>query len=448
MRALTARAVRRLPLAALGRRTFVGGPFETDYDEIRAKARRRTIAGLLCSLDPPAGCEHEAAVARVVSSTLTAHAASSSFDSREQLQAAVDEAREQLSAMGTGSLVLELAANYAEVAAGAAPAAGADVATRVAAADAASNPLEPSLAKSMALPHRTQGGGGGAAAAAPTPGRAEAASSDGKPGETSDGKPGEKGAAPEAESGAAPTGPPAWALPYNPNEKPAAPAAESGLRLDAPAAPPNWDDDEPAVLPYAVSSEQRAALASARASTALQALPALWGELLTAARTDHGRTDHGAGTIALAPAASLPLEAALEAATVICSAEPWARAELRQRLARGVAPPAPTPSGGSTADAVAAAAACAEASVAVVCEVLRRTELLSEAEEVRSSPLTSPDLPFVSPLISPLCISPPTTTTTTHHHHHHPIPHPTTTHPPTPTMHPPSLLDAPPHRHG
>ena len=70
------------------RRTFVGGAFENDFQEARAKVRRRRIGSFLSALDqlPSTAAQEETQL--LIRSTLSEHAPSGRFDSQQQLVAA------------------------------------------------------------------------------------------------------------------------------------------------------------------------------------------------------------------------------------------------------------------------------------------------------------------------------------------------------------------------
>lgn len=130
--------MRRSALTLVGRhRSFVGGAFATEFDEIRAKARRSRLRSFLASLEqlPTGSCEGsvQVEVQRLVHAELSEHAPAGAFHSREQLRVAVDAARARLSELQTESLKLEIK-----------PSSGAETsASPAAAAMAAAQPASP-----------------------------------------------------------------------------------------------------------------------------------------------------------------------------------------------------------------------------------------------------------------------------------------------------------------
>ena len=80
----------------LQRRTFIGGAFASDFEEARAKARRRRIRSFLLALDELPSSVHQES-SQVLCSALTEQASpDGNFYSRDQLQLAVDSARLRL----------------------------------------------------------------------------------------------------------------------------------------------------------------------------------------------------------------------------------------------------------------------------------------------------------------------------------------------------------------
>ena len=77
-------------------RSFIGGPFATDFDAARAKVRRRRIRSFLGTLELLPNAAHE--VPRELASTVFAeHASDGVFHSQQQLQKAVQDAQLRLS---------------------------------------------------------------------------------------------------------------------------------------------------------------------------------------------------------------------------------------------------------------------------------------------------------------------------------------------------------------
>jgi hypothetical protein len=107
-------ATRRLPVLVQPRRTFVGGAFETDFEESRAKVRRKRIGAFLAAFEklPEDAAALQEEVQAVVRSTLSEHAPHGHFESRDQLVAAIDSTRGQLEAwQAAGALKLDWAAD-------------------------------------------------------------------------------------------------------------------------------------------------------------------------------------------------------------------------------------------------------------------------------------------------------------------------------------------------
>ena len=94
------------------RRTFVGGAFESDFQEARAKVRRRRIGSFLSALDqlPSSAAAVQEETQLLVRSTLSEHAPSGRFDSQQQLVAAIEATRARLEDSQTDPLKLELKA--------------------------------------------------------------------------------------------------------------------------------------------------------------------------------------------------------------------------------------------------------------------------------------------------------------------------------------------------
>ena len=99
------------PVLSTSSRAFWGGAFETEFEENRAKARRRRLRGFLGSMELlPAGAM--AAPQEIIRSIFAEHAPDGSFRSQEHLRQAVDGVRRRLSVLQTaGPFILQLEAS-------------------------------------------------------------------------------------------------------------------------------------------------------------------------------------------------------------------------------------------------------------------------------------------------------------------------------------------------
>jgi len=99
------------PVLSTSSRAFWGGAFETEFEENRAKARRRRLRGFLSSMELlPAGAM--AAPQEITRSIFAEHAPGGSFRSQEHLRQAVDGVRMRLLDLQTaGPFILQLEAS-------------------------------------------------------------------------------------------------------------------------------------------------------------------------------------------------------------------------------------------------------------------------------------------------------------------------------------------------
>ena len=326
--------LRRVPShLAQPRRGFVGGAFETEFEESRAKVRRKRINAFLAALETlpnEAGHAQEEAQS-LVRSILSEYAPQGRFDSRDHLASAIGAVQGRLSEWQTpGVLKLDWAADRE--------------------------------LKALGLPSDEGSGdaaGGGQASA----------------------------------SGASTA---VAAPPDAPPQQSAAAAAYAAATPQAAATPPPDDDDPPE--PDVLSEEQRRTVVALQTSVALEALPSLWHQLPRATFVDphsfaeasassagassDGSPD-GGGRAHTVDDASVPLSVALDAAAAISSLDPWDRIRLHVRLTNGGAE-ASTP---STAQLKVAALTTAEGAYSLTTALLRRFEMLSDAESERMDEL-------------------------------------------------------------
>ena len=284
------------------RRTFVGGAFENDFQEARAKVRRRRIGSFLSALDqlPSTAAQEETQL--LIRSTLSEHAPSGRFDSQQQLVAAIEATRAQLEELQTIPLKLELKAEME--------------------------------LKALGLPNENTPGGG--ASAQPPAGGAVDVSAP------------EQSSAAAAYAAATPQAPPPPAdddppIPDVLTEEQRATIVSLRAAIALDALPSLWEQLPRATFldPIDFPPQQDPAIRRS-------------GDPVPADAAAGGGGDYVASASANAASSALPLPVVLDAADALIALDPWARLRFHIALAKGSAAlspaatsPRPSPNDGA-----------------------------------------------------------------------------------------------------